>query len=564
MLSSALLLAALARSAAFSPCGTSLTPILHHPHQRLSSVALSYSNGESDDEPVLSPELRRNVEQSTKAGSLRHVPRRALPHVQNASHTDAAIRAGYIIPHGEAMQRGTDENDSMKNGQESQRPTERGVRPLRTIRRIVHQSRQEQPSQGLPQEESSQIGIEAPNSSIDIHVRNRSNHGISRPRQPQRLPRSPNEEERKSARRVAFKATRESSKSIISKPVATLTEYMTQPVSQYSLLSFHDAEESNDNDLRDSNQSMSRRWIVRRLTTEEAHRYMDVVSSEGDTAMDESNLFRLAVPLLPLIGWDLTPVIDLEVIPPEKNHVTSETASIDNSDETSNWAPLKGIRKRMGDNGSVAKCSDDVDYPPIDIPDETTSSNWAPLRDIRKRMGDHGGDEDCSDDVGYPPVVKIRSLRVSLLSTKEEVQAVMSKDNDRSNNKMDSTMQKEALEMVGKAEEWLRPHISFEAELSWDDNSDAAEESITSSTVSVKSTAITSLTIPKLPSDILRKTVPSALIVKRLGATLTSRALAICLPRFLRQLEKDYIRWSVGLGAEGVEKNSDVTGNIDK
>jgi len=523
--------------------------MLHHPQQRLLSPALSYSNGESDGEPVLS-----------------RVPRRAMPHVQNASHTEAAIRAGYIIPHGEAMQRGTDENDSMKNRQESQRPTERGVRPLRTIRRIVHQSRQEQPSQGLPQEEPSQIGIEAPNSSIDIHVRNRSNHGISRSRQPQRLPRSPNEEERKSASRVTFKATRESSKSIISKPVATLTEYMTQPVSQYSLLSFHDAEESNNNDLRNSNQSMSRRWIVRRLTTEEAQRYMDVVSSEGDIAMDESNLFRLAVPLLPLIGWDLTPVIDLEVIPPEKNHVMSETASIDNSDETSssNWAPLKGIRKRMGDNGSDANCSDDVDHLPIDIPDETTPSNWAPLRGIRKRMGDHGGDEDCSDDVGHPPVVKIRSLRVSLLSTEEEVKAVMSKNNDRSNNKMDSTMQKEALEMVGKVEEWLRPHISFEAELSWDDNSDAAEESITSSTVSVKSTAITSLTIPKLPSDILRKTVPSALIVKRLGATLTSRALAICLPRFLRQLEKDYIRWSLGLGAEDIQKNSDVAGNIDK
>jgi len=562
MLSSVLLLTTLARSVAFSPCGTSLAPILHHPLQRLSSAALSYSNGESDGEPVLLPEMRRNVEQSSKAGSPRRVPRRAMPHVQNASHTEAAIRAGYIIPHGEAMQGGTDENDSMKNRQESQRSTERGVRPLRTIRRIVHQSRQEQPSQRLPQEEPIQIGIEAPNSSIDIHVRNRSNHEISRSRQPQRLPRSPNEEERKSARRVTFKATRESSKSIISKPVATLTEYMTQPVSQYSLLSFHDAEESNNN--RNSNQSMSRRWIVRRLTTEEAQQYMDVVSSEGDTAMEESNLFRLAVPLLPLIGWDLTPVIDLEVIPPKKNHVTSETASIDNLDETSNWAPLKGIRKRMGDSSSDVKCSDDVDHPPIDIPDETTSSNWAPLRGIRKRMGDHGGDEDSSDDVGYPPVVKIRSLRVSLLSTQEEVKAVMSKDNGRSNNKMDSNMQKEALEMVGKVEEWLRPHISFKAELSWDDNSDAAEESVTSSTVSVKSTAITSLTIPKLPSDILRKTVPSGLIVKRLGATLTSRALAICLPRFLRQLEKDYMRWSVGLGADGVEKNSAAAGNISK
>ena len=63
------------------------------------------------------------------------------------------------------------------------------------------------------------------------------------------------------------------------------------------------------------------------------------------------------------------------------------------------------------------------------------------------------------------------------------------------------------------------------------------------STVIVKSTAITSLTIPKIPSDVLRRAVPSAFLVKRLGAALTSQALAICLPRFLRQLEKDYKRW---------------------
>eukprot|EP00956_Cyclotella_meneghiniana_P038088 scaffold148609_cov112-Cyclotella_meneghiniana.AAC.1 len=61
-----------------------------------------------------------------------------------------------------------------------------------------------------------------------------------------------------------------------------------------------------------------------------------------------------------------------------------------------------------------------------------------------------------------------------------------------------------------------------------------------------KATAITSLTIPKIPSGILRvaAAVPSSFLVQRLGSTLTSKALEVCLPRFLRQLERDYRRWS--------------------
>ena len=154
--------------------------------------------------------------------------------------------------------------------------------------------------------------------------------------------------------------------------------------------------------------------------------------------------------------------------------------------------------------------------------------------------------------------MKIRSLRVSLLSTQKEVKEVMSSKNKggKVNQRGGSNMQREAIEMVGKVEEWLRPHITFEAELSWNDgvsnSSDVDNDS--SSSVTVKSTAITSLTIPEIPSDIIRKSVPSAFLVKRLGATLTSRALAVCLPRFLNQLEKDYNRWS-GLGLSGGKTN---------
>jgi hypothetical protein len=261
---------------------------------------------------------------------------------------------------------------------------------------------------------------------------------------------------------------------------------MTQPVEQYSLLSFHD-EESDAN----VNSAKARRWLVRRLTAIEAQRYMN--KSEHASPANADNLFRLAVPLLPLIGWDLTPVIDLEVIPPNSTYDSAE--AYDHEIQESKWAPLKGIRGRVNRNQ------------------------------------------------GNDATVKIRSLRVSLLSTQEEVHAAMNckqSNTDKSARRQNSSlkMQEEALGMVGKVEEWLRPHISFEAELSWND---AFAEM---STVTAKATAITSLIIPKIPSGILRASVPSAFLVKRLGTTLTSKALEICLPRFLRQLDRDYKRWS--------------------
>jgi len=401
----------------------------------------------------------------------------------------------------------------------------RGVRPLRSIRRIVHRSRQDQLPQGMSLEEPGQIRNKF-NDRRSAAPRSRHAQLDEFLDKPQQLP-PPNTEQRKGASRVTFKATKKASKSLLSNPLATLTEYMTQPVSQYSLLSFHDAEDSNS---EHSNQSRQRRWLVRRLTTNEAQRYLNDVASEENAGMDESNLFRLAVPLLPLIGWDLTPVIDLEVIPPEINNQCNPYAT-----ETT----------------------------PYDAPDEkhdeepSSSAKWAPLQGIRERMR-HNGDDADSDDVDHPPAVKIRSLRVSLLSTQEEVKQVMSNNNNRPNHRS-SNMQKEAIEMVGKVEEWLRPHISFEAELSWNDGlcNHGVVDSNPLSMVTVKSTAITSLTIPKIPSDILQATVPSAFLVKRLGATLTSQALAICLPRFLRQLEKDYVRWAgLGASADGTEKNA--------
>jgi len=340
---------------------------------------------------------------------------------------------------------------------------------------------------------------------------------------------------------------------MMSKHVATLTEYMTQPVSQYSLFSFHDAEESTNINNQNSKKARSRRWLVRRLSTEEAQGYISsAASSEDDEIMEEANLFRLAVPLLPLIGWDLTPVIDLEVIPPKNNNRVE--ANLNNRVSID-----KNAKRENGETDGIYESLEDCEQM------STSSSKWEPLRGIRKHIRNHG--DGTNSEAGNPAVVKIRSLRVSLLSTQEEVKEVMSNNNGRQNQRSGSDMQKEALQMVGKVEEWLRPHITFEAELSWNDgvsNSGIAENE-SSSTVTVKSTAITSLTIPKIPSEILRKSIPSSFVVKRLGATLTSQALAICLPRFLRQLEKDYNRWS-GLGLNNVdsdEKNEGISPNSD-
>jgi len=229
----------------------------------------------------------------------------------------------------------------------------------------------------------------------------------------------------------------------------------------------------------------------------------------------ESNLFRLAVPLKPLIGWDLTPVIDLEVIPPEMSS-DEEASSLNHNIEQSTRSPEEENR------------------------DEVNSSKWRPLKGLRHAV------DGARHEGAVRPTVKIRSMSVSLLSTKEEVQQLMSKSvgtGNRSGKHIDAKekdMQVEAIGMVGKVEEWLKPHITFDAELSWQEGTATTKSSV----VTVRSTAVTSLTIPRIRNDIIRSTVPSAFLVKRLGATLTSKALEICLPRFLRQLERDYYRWS--------------------
>lgn len=569
MISPPALLLALAL-AALSPSDALLTPST--PRSARYSSALCYSIGGNDNDPPFSlprPRLRLRIgsdfQQWHQRGDQRtseksatsiirpsRVPRRAMPHVGNATHAEAATSAGYIIRQGDATRAKAAVSEPVDNWKDL-RKIGLTVRPFRTIRRIVHRS------QATQLDQQGRIRIEAldKKSSVDIHIRNRPGNKLprlslsSRPQIDKFLGDTteqmlPDGDERKGARRVTFKATREASKALTSNPMATLTEYMTQPVSQYSLLSFHDAEGSSGSE--NSKQPMSRRWHVRRLSKEEAKHYLiSASSSEEPEVIEESNLFRLAVPLLPLIGWDLTPVIDLEVVPPKNN--------ISVGAKVKEGLSIHDRRKEKSEGTYVIYDTSDIRFDP----ESTSSAKWAPLRGIRKRIS--RGYDAKSDDANShppPPVVKIRSLRVSLLSTQKEVKEVMSSKNKggKVNQRGGSNMQREAIEMVGKVEEWLRPHITFEAELSWNDgvSNSSGVDNVSSSSVTVKSTAITSLTIPEIPSDIIRKSVPSAFLVKRLGATLTSRALAVCLPRFLNQLEKDYNRWS-GLGLSGGKTN---------
>jgi len=444
------------------------------------SKAVTICNYSNSDSPSPSPTEQRRKQ--------RPVPRRAMPHISTSSSAEAATKAGYII-----RSRGVTDERTLERRRSN---SSEGRRPLRTIRRIVHRSNKKDLQTPIPKIEETLLQEKESEAQKHIQIT--------------------------TAQRVTFKATREASHSISNSASmlsqaqrATLTAYMTQPVEDYSLLSFHDEEGPSLNSASHK-QVTSRRWFVRRLTHEEAGKY---IVDPSCNAVKESNLFRLAVPLQPLIGWDLTPVIDLEVIPPETTD--EETSPFGHNMEQSLRVPEQESR-------------DDVDSP-----------KWRPLQSIRSRAV-HAVDGARREGGTIRPTVKIRSMSVSLLSTKEEVRQLMSKSPGNGNRgrkavkAKDKDMQVEAMSMVGKVEEWLKPHITFEAEIAWKDGTATSETSV----VTVKSSAVTSLTIPTIPNEIIRATVPSAFLVKRLGATLTSKALEICLPRFLRQLERDYYRWS--------------------
>lgn len=298
--------------------------------------------------------------------------------------------------------------------------------------------------------------------------------------------------EAKEGKRVTFQASKSSERSLLDvssdrRKQELFRRYMTLPPEHYSLLS-------------STSSISSRRWVVRRLTSEESLSYREQAELSfalfDEASKNAGDYFRLAIPLQPLVGIDLTPVVDVAVVSP----ASSSTSAASNEE------------------------------------------------------------------------ILIRSLRVSLLSTKEEVNEAMGSESTdgikdthqlkaqqsrRSlNNENITEMGNEAIGAIGKLEEVLKPRLSFVSTIFWstgdhDGRFGAAKLlSNENACLRVQSRVTASLTIPpELPVSVPR------VVVSKFGSLATNRVLAIALPQFLRQLELDFERWA---SIEADDRNEEI------
>mmetsp|Transcript_11192 Transcript_11192/g.31575 ORF Transcript_11192/g.31575 Transcript_11192/m.31575 type:complete len:529 (+) Transcript_11192:461-2047(+) len=364
---------------------------------------------------------------------------------------------------------------------------------------------------------------------------------------------------RPNGKRVTFFASKDATRIISLDDTYSrlLDEYMTLPLEQYSVKSFHDGDPDSKME--------GRRWFLRRLDAEESLQYRAREYEPRDNHEDymrngglsngeggapnhaehgHGRFFRLAVPLAPLIGVELTPVIDLEVIPALKQPLTlKESEGMETAGNKGQVAPGRQTSMEGG---------------ALELPQRPMRR---PLRAVRRvlRRGrlNRQMDGESKGDIGEVGVVRVQSLRVSLLSTEDEVKALMktrkraSKPIDRptqvSQNPSVQQIGTEAIGVVGRVEQAIEPHITFDATITWD------QHAASGPSVTVKSTAVTSLTIPKRAMAFrVPLPLPLGVLVRRIGSLLTKKALEISLPRFLRQLERDLERWA--RGGEGDER----------
>ncbi len=301
--------------------------------------------------------------------------------------------------------------------------------------------------------------------------------------------------------------------------LSLLHEYMTQPVEQYSLLSFHEQQHDlTNNKTNKASTIQSRRWIVRRLTTKEAEFYHN--RERGGSAWKQQryngtaeSFFRLAVPLMPLVGLDLTPVIDLSV------------DVINNNDKSPE------IQRGINDNTNTQHLNN--------------NGRWWSRKEIAA-LQQHDQ-------------VRVRSLRVALLSTDEEVTLAMkgyvrksdsyttsssSNTNHKPDRNMKLRMGYEAIGMAGSLEKIIQPHVSFQSVISWSPSSSAAGTNANNNNlkpfIKVRTEVATSLTLPPLRLPLF----PSSVVVANLGSMVTKKALSMVLPHFLRVLCNDFCRWA--------------------
>ena len=353
---------------------------------------------------------------------------------------------------------------------------------------------------------------------------------------------------RPNGKRVTFFASKECSRTISLDEEYSqwLDEYMTLPLEQYSVKSFHDG--------GPNSKMEGRRWFLRRLDAEESAQYMayeprdnheDYIRNgglasdqDGTHNHEHGRFFRLAVPLAPLIGVELTPVIDLEVIPALKQPSTMEE-----SGDLEQSEPRDSLKEEASELSSSPR--------PIRQPLRAVRRALRRGRRNQQRDGNNKDEIGEIDDMGEVGVVRVQSLRVSLLSTEDEVKALM-KTRNRASKPIDRPTQvsqnpsvqqigTEAIGVVGRVEQAIEPHITFDATITWD------QHAASGPSVTVKSTAVTSLTIPKRAMAFrVPLPLPLGVLVRRIGSLLTKKALEITLPRFLRQLERDLERWARG------------------
>lgn len=343
-------------------------------------------------------------------------------------------------------------------------------------------------------------------------------------------------------KRVEFSASSTSRKKILLKgdEYDMFVNYMTQPVEQYSLLNFY----GNQPISSSSNETVfvtSRRWIVRRLTHEESKSYREDQKKKSDEDFQD-NFFRLAVPLMPLVGLDLTPVIDLEVISP----LTDTTQSIPDNKEVTT-SPNENNRNNIG----MRFFSDSI------------------MENLFMQSEDYSKPEKER--------VKMRSLRVALLSSQEEINQAMKISS--SSSTVPSTDSLKAIQAVpqkvvytssspsnktdargvfGKIEEWIHPHLKLNAKISWSSSSHVdsslnsshlssvnttTENNIRQVELKIESDVQFQITVPKVGS-VYTKLIPPSFVLRRFGSIIVKKVLGLTLPRFLIQLEKDFLRWS--------------------
>jgi len=249
-------------------------------------------------------------------------------------------------------------------------------------------------------------------------------------------------------------------------------QYMSRPISSFSIRSFHDDDtaSSSMNPLQSRNRRtyQHRRWLVRKLSIEEA--MQDDLFKVKDR-LEEERYFRLAVPLMPLLGINLTPVVDFEVL-------------------------------------SV----------------QTSKIPWTTEPNTNKML-------------------KIRSMRLSLLSREDEVRKAMESRKEKihsprptkaSQNQNIREIGNNAIDMVSKVEDIIKPYLSFDATITWTDKGQG--QSNQTQLISIKASTSASFTWNQ-------KTV-HPFVLEKISGIILKRALKVGLIQLLTQIERDFKQWA--------------------